>query len=69
MTHTLNEFDILDLVDEAVAYGVKAWGGKRHVMALQIARFWIDGYIKGNSNLTEADKQSLIATIDKYYFI
>jgi hypothetical protein len=69
MTHTLNEFDILDLVDEAVDYGVNAWGGKKHVMALQIARFWIDGYIKGNSNLTEADKKSLVATVDNYFFI
>lgn len=69
MTNTLNEFDILDLVDEAVAYGVNACGGKQEVMALQIARFWIDGYIKGNSNLTEADKKSLIATMDNYYFI
>jgi hypothetical protein len=65
----LSKFDILDLVDEAVAYGVKSWGGKQEAMALQIARFWIDGYIKGNSSLTEADKKSLIATIDKYYFI
>ncbi len=65
----LNEFDILNLVDEAVDYGVKAWGGKKDVMAIQIARFWIDGYIKGNSNLTEDDKKSLIATIDNYFFI
>jgi len=67
--YTLNEFEILDLVDEAVAYGVKAWGGKQEAMALQIARFWIDGYIKGNSNLTEADKKSPIATVDNYLFI
>jgi len=65
----LSEFDFLDLVDEAVAYGVNACGGKQEIMALQIARFWIDGYIKGNSNLTEADKKSLIATVDNYYFI
>ena len=65
----LGEFDILDLIDEAVAYGVNEWGGKQEAMALQIARFWIDGYIKGNSNLTEADKKSLIATIDNYFFI
>ena len=65
----LSEFDILDLVDEAVAYGVNACGEKQEIMALQIARFWIDGYIKGNSNLTEADKKSLIATVDNYYFI
>ena len=65
----LSEFDFLDLVDEAVAYGVNACGGKQEIMALQIARFWIDGYIKGNSNLTEADKKSLIVTVDNYYFI
>lgn len=65
----LSEFDILDLVDEAVDYGVNAWGGKRETMAIQIARFWIDGYITGNSNLTEADKKSLIATVDNYFFI
>lgn len=65
----LKEFDILDLVDEAVDYGAKACGGKREAMTIQIARFWIDGYIKGNSNLTEADKKTLIATIDNYFFI
>lgn len=65
----LNEFDILNLVDEAVAYGVKAHRGKKDVISIQIGRFWIDGYIKGNSNLTEADKKSLIATIDNYFFI
>lgn len=65
----LSEFDILDLVDEAIAYGVNTYGGKKHVMAIKIARFWIDGYIKGNTNLTEADKKSLIATVDNYFFI
>lgn len=69
MTYTLNEFNILDLVDEAVAYGVNACGGKQEVMALQIARFWLDGYIKGNANITEGDKKSLIATMDNYFFI
>ena len=69
MAYTLNEFDILNLVDKAVAYGVNARGGKQEVMALQIARFWIDGYINGNTNLTEADKKSLVATMDNYFFI
>ncbi len=66
----LSESDILNLVDEAVEFGVNAINGKKNVLALQIGAFWLEGYIEGRKNeITEADKKSLRATMNRYCFI
>lgn len=65
--YTLSEGEVLSLVDMAVDYGVKTLNQK-NALAITLGKVWLDGYIKGNNALTEADRQSLIATIEKYYF-
>ena len=64
--HTLTEEEVGPLVKRAVDYGVSCWG-KRDTLALQIARFWMDGYIAG-SNLTEDDTHHLYETLNNYHF-
>ena len=67
--YTLNEFDVLDLIDQAVEYGTNAWG-KKEAMALQIANFWLDGWIEGHKEkLTDADIKSIKNTMKGYFFI
>lgn len=64
--HTLTEEEVGSLVKRAVDYGVSSWG-KKDVMALQIARFWLDGYIAGSS-FTEEDTNQIYKVFDSYYF-
>ena len=66
-SYTLSEGEVLSLVDMAVDYGVKTLNQK-NALAITLGKVWLDGYINGNKSLTEADRQSLIATIEKYYF-
>ena len=68
MYTTLNEFEILNIVDRAVEYGVNALNGQKNTMALQIARFWLDGYIDGCDGIIANDIESLRTTMNNYYF-
>lgn len=63
--YTLTDKAVESLVKRAVDYGVSTW--KEDVMALQVARFWLDGYIAG-SNFTEDDINQLYETLDNYHF-
>ena len=68
--YKINEFEVLDIVDKAVNFGVNALNGQKNVMALQIASFWLEGYIEGRKNeITEDDIKSLRATMKNYFFI
>ena len=68
--YTLSDFNVLNLVEEAVAYGVSALNGVQNAMALQIGDFWLDGWIEGRKeNLTEDDIKSIKATMKNYFFI
>ena len=68
--YNLSEFDVLEIIDKAVAFGVKSLKGKKNAMALQIAAFWLEGYIYGNEpHLTDDDIKSLRATMKNYFFI
>ena len=64
--YTLTDKVVETLVKRAVDYGVSTWG-KKDTMALQIARFWLDGYIAGNS-LTLDDAHHLYEALDNYHF-
>lgn len=69
MNYTLSDLDVLDIIDEAVKFGVNSWG-KQEAMALQIASFWLEGLIYGNEpRLTDDDIKSLRATMKNYFFI
>ena len=68
--YKLSEFEVLEIIDRAVEFGVCAIKGEKNVMALQIASFWLEGYIYGNEpRLTEDDIKSLRATMKNYFFI
>ena len=68
--YKINEFEVLEIIDKAVAFGVETLNGEKNTLALQIAAFWIEGYIEGRKNeITEDDIRSLRATMKNYYFI
>ena len=68
--YNLSEFDVLEIIDKAVAFGVNSLKGEQNTLALQIAAFWLEGYIYGNEpRLTDDDIKSLRATIKNYFFI
>ena len=68
--YNLSEFDVLEIIDKAVAFGVKALNGEKNTLALQIAAYWLEGYIYGNEpRLTEDDIKSLRETMKNYFFI
>ena len=68
--YKINEFEVLEIIDKAVAFGVEALNGNKNAMALQIAAFWLEGYIEGRKNeITEDDIKSLRATMKEYFFI
>ena len=68
--YNLSEFDVLEIIDKAVDFGVNSINGEKNTLALQIAAFWLEGYIYGNEpRLTEDDIKSLRATMKNYFFI
>ena len=68
--YKINEFEVLNIIDQAVAFGTEALNGQKNTMALQIASFWLEGYIEGRKNeITEDDIKSLRATMKNYFFI
>lgn len=70
--YNINEFDVLLIINKAVDFGVKALNGQKTAMALQIANFWLEGYIEGRkqvNEITEDDIKSLRATMNNYFFI
>lgn len=68
--YKISEFEVLDIIDKAVEFGVNAINGKKNVLALQIGAFWLEGYIEGRKNeITEDDIKSLRATMNKYCFM
>lgn len=67
--YNLNEFEVLEIVDKAVAYGVRKAEGK-NIQALAFAEMWLDGYIYGNEpRLTDDDIKSLKSTMNDYKFM
>jgi hypothetical protein len=68
--YDLSEFYVLEIIDKSVAFGVNSLKGEQNTLALQIAAFWLEGYIYGNEpRLTEDDIKSLRATMKNYFFI
>lgn len=68
--YNINEFDVLNIIDDVVKFGTDALNGQKTAMTLQIASFWLEGYIEGRKNeITEDDIKSLRATMRNYFFI
>lgn len=68
--YKINEFEVLEIIDKAVEFGVNVIKGKQNILALQIGSFWLEGYIYANkSQLTEDDIKSLRAAMNNYHFV
>lgn len=65
--YTLTDKVVEILVKRAVDYGVSSCGKKDNTLVLQTARFWLYGYIAGNS-LTLDDAHHLYEALDNYHF-
>ena len=65
--YTLTDKVVEILVKRAVDYGVSSCGKKDNTLVLQTARFWLYGYIAGNS-LTLDDDHHLYEALDNYHF-
>ena len=66
--YNLNEFEVLEIVNKAVAYGIRKAEGK-NIQALAFAEMWLDGYIYGNELRLTDDIKSLKATMKTYVFM
>ena len=67
--YNLSESEILEIIDKAIDFGIETLNGEKNLLAIQIASFWIEGYIYGNELcLTGDDIKSLRHTINTYYF-
>jgi len=58
-----------DLIEMAVAEGVKANAGQKNVMSITLGGIWLEGYIAGCGATDENVKQTLRDSINKYFFI
>ena len=57
------------IIEQAIAYGVNAMG-QRNVMAIQVAYFWIEGWLAagGDGTITEEDVHTIREQIKNYHF-
>ena len=62
--YTLTETQVTELIDQAVEYGISKMG--KTALGIQIASFWLDGYMAACDSLTEDDKKSLTSTMKNY---
>jgi hypothetical protein len=57
------------IIETAIKYGVSAWG-KEDIMAIQIAGFWIDGWLTANAGkITPEDAMIIKMGVQNYYFV
>jgi len=57
------------IIEDAIEFGVKAWG-KKDTMAIQIATFWIEGWIAAKENeLSDVDVNIIRNGVKNFYFI
>ena len=57
------------IIEDAIEFGVNAWG-KKEAMAIQIASFWIEGWIAAKEdNLTDEDVNIIRNGVKNFYFM
>ena len=56
------------IIEDAIEFGVRSWG-KREVMAIQIATFWIEGWLAAQTNISETDANIIRNGVKNYFFI
>ena len=56
------------IIEEAIEFGVSQWG-KKDAMAVQIAYFWILGWLAAKENISNEDRNIIEQGVKNYYFI
>jgi hypothetical protein len=57
-----------DIIDMAVAEGIKANGGKKEALSISLGGIWLDGYMEGKG--MEEDARTVLRNgINHYFFI
>ena len=57
------------VIEEAIQFGIKSWG-KRDTMAIQIASFWIEGWLAAKKDqLSDTDVNIIRQEVQNYFFI
>jgi hypothetical protein len=57
-----------DIIDMAVAEGIKANGGKKEALSICLGGIWLDGYMEGKG--MEEDARTVLRNgINHYFFI
>ena len=59
---------VCDLVDEAIAYGVRVNGGRKETMSIVFATMWADGWCEA-AGLDEKESKFLHDAVSHYFFI
>lgn len=54
------------IIETAIEYGVSVWG-KKDIMAIQIAGFWIDGWLEAKAGEISPDVALFIKTSVQTY--
>lgn len=57
-----------DIIDMAVAEGIKANGGKKEALSISLGGIWLEGYMEGKG--MEEDARTVLRNgINHYYFM
>ena len=57
------------IIEDAIKYGVNT-RGKSDALAIQIARFWVDGWLEANkSKVSEEDAQIIRRGVDNWIWL
>lgn len=57
------------IIETAINYGLSAWG-KHEAMAIQIARFWVDGWLEANKGkVSEEDAKIIRRGVDNWIWL
>ena len=64
----MNCIEDYPIIEEAIAFGVRQWG-KKEAMAIQIAYFWILGWLAAKENISNEDRNIIEQGVKNYYFI
>ena len=56
------------IIEQAIEFGVTQWG-KKEAMAIQIAYYWILGWLAAKEGLSDEDRHIIEQGVKNYYFI
>jgi hypothetical protein len=56
------------IIEQAIEFGVAQWG-KKEAMAIQIAYYWILGWLSAKEYISDEDRNAIEQGVRNYYFI